>query len=206
MPGGTLPSDYFERLYAGDPDPWRISAGWYEERKRALVMAALPQRKYSVGIEPGCGNGELTALLAARCERLVAFDGAERAVEACRARVAGLDNVEVRLARVPYQWPEEMADLVVLSEIGYYLAPADLDAVATRAIAGLRSGGTLLAVHWRRPAPDYPLGGDDVHAHLFGRSALARTGGYADEDVRIDIFAAIPPPARSVAQVAGVVS
>jgi hypothetical protein len=64
----SLSADYFAHLYADSDDPWRISTGWYEQRKRALLMASLPRERFAVGFEPGCSNGELTVLLASRCQ------------------------------------------------------------------------------------------------------------------------------------------
>ena len=206
MSGDSLETEYFDRLYEAKPDPWNISQGWYEERKRNLVMAALPRRRYELGAEPGCGNGELTRLLARRCDRMTVWDAAATAVAATRVALSDQRHVDVHQARVPEDWPAAQADLVIVSELGYYLGHTDLDRLITRACAGLRAGGTLVAVHWRRPAPDYPLGGDDVHAHFFGRSTLGRIGGYADDDFRIDVFASTPPPVRSVAQQGGIVA
>ena len=48
---------YFEQLYCQDADPWLVRQRWYEERKRALLLASLPQRRYRHAYEPGCGNG-----------------------------------------------------------------------------------------------------------------------------------------------------
>ena len=204
MASESLQSDYFDHLYAGSADPWRIGTGWYEERKRALVMAALPRQHYRLAFEPGCGNGVLTGLLATRCDRVLAWDGAEAAVANSRRRLIDFDNVEVHQARVPGWWPADSADLIVISELGYYLTHIDLDRLIDHACASLEDGGTLVAVHWRREAPDYPLGGDDVHAHFFGRPNLTRLGGYADDDFRIDVFVG-GSEAASVAEEVGVV-
>ena len=38
----TLAAGYFDRLYAADPDPWGFTSRWYEQRKYALTVAALP--------------------------------------------------------------------------------------------------------------------------------------------------------------------
>ena len=204
MAAESLQADYFDHLYADNSDPWRISFGWYEERKRAVMTAVLPRRHYRMAFEPGCGNGILTSRLAQRCDHVVAWDGAQAAVANTRRALADVDNVEVHQARVPEWWPEGSADLIVVSEIGYYLTHTDLDQLIDKACASLEPGGTLIAVHWRRDAPDYPLGGDDVHAHFFGRPNLTRLGGYADDDFRIDIFAG-GADAASVAEDAGVV-
>ena len=69
---------YVEPLYRQDADPWRVRQRWYEERKRALLLASLPQRRYRHAYEPGCGNGELTAELARRCERAPPYQGTGR--------------------------------------------------------------------------------------------------------------------------------
>lgn len=34
--------DYFASMYARDPDPWGFDTTWYERRKYALTLAALP--------------------------------------------------------------------------------------------------------------------------------------------------------------------
>lgn len=184
----SLPREYFERLYGESADPWRISDGWYERRKRALVLAALPSPRFSVVFEPGCSNGELTVELAARCDRLVAWDVVDAAVIRTRQRTATISGVEVRQAGLPDDWPDERADLIVLSEVGYYLAEADLTRAVDTATKHLVEGGTMLAVHWRHEAPDYPLSGDRVHEIITAAPRLARLGGYRDRDVLIDVF------------------
>ena len=165
-------------------------ARWDEERRRNLILASLPWRHYQLAVEPGCGDGLVTSALADRCDRVLAWDVDPTAVLTCRAAVAVHGNVEVRRGQLPTDWPADIADLVVLSDIGYYLTGAELDTVIARAVVGLAPGGTLLAAHLRQPGPAFGLGGDDVHAHLFGRPGLHRIGGYADDELRIDIFQA----------------
>ena len=58
---------YFEQIYDHDPDPWGFESRWYEHRKYALTMAALPEPHYRSAFEPGCSIGVLTDLLAPRC-------------------------------------------------------------------------------------------------------------------------------------------
>jgi SAM-dependent methyltransferase len=163
---------------------------WYEERKRNLILSVLPRRYYQLAVEPGCGEGRVTAALAARCSRVMAWDRDASVVEACRSNTAHLRNVEVRVGVMPHDWPKDTADLILLSEIGYHLEPGLLDALIDRASLGLSPGGTLVAAHRRQTADEFALGGDDVHAHLFGRAGLARVGGYADDELRIDVFVA----------------
>jgi hypothetical protein len=197
----TLRAEYFQRLYDESTDPWRISDGWYEQRKRALVLAALPLPRFAIGFEPGCSNGELTVLLAGRCDRLIAWDIVEGAVNRTRERTIEMPGVEIRTGGLPDDWPDETADLIVLSEVGYYLDETDLTRAVSQAKGRLVDGGTLLAVHWRHDAVDYPLTGDRVHEIISAEEALFRLGRYCDEDVLIDVFRR--GDAASVARVQG---
>lgn len=198
----TLPPAYFDDLYAGSEDPWGFTDRWYERRKRALTLALLPDERYRSAYEPGCSIGVLTRELAGRCDRLLATDVASAAVDAARARCADLSQVTVARAALPNDWPEQHVELVVLSEIGYYFAQPEAQEVADRAFGSAR---TVVAVHWRHPVGDYPLGGDDVHAILAvtaARHGFERGVCYLDDDVRGDVWSA---DARSVAAKAGLV-
>jgi hypothetical protein len=191
----SLPGEYFDDLYASGPDPWGFADRWYERRKRDLTLALLPEPSYGTGFEPGCSIGVLTRELAARCERLVASDVAAAAVHAAQERCADLPHVQVRQGSLPGDWPAEALDLVVLSEVGYYFDRATAARVADLAC----DAATVLAVHWRHPVADYPIGGDDVHALLTAaadRHGLHRLGGYRDEDVVAEVWSRDP---RSVA-------
>ena len=54
--------------------PGTTQDSWYERRKRALTLAALPQERYRSALEVGCSIGTLTADLAPRCDNLLAVD------------------------------------------------------------------------------------------------------------------------------------
>lgn len=205
----TLPQEYFADLYDRNPDPWAISGGWYEQRKRAMVMAVLPKRRFLRVFEPGCANGELTVLLAQRAEELVAWDAVERAVLTCRASVRaqpGIGSVAVDVATVPDRWPDGQFDLIVLSELGYYLGAPDLDRLLERIVGSLSEDGVLVAVHWRHAAEGYPRTGDDVHAAIADQAGLVPLASYLDEDFALDVLVATDGDPESVARATGVVA
>ncbi|MDQ1169428.1 SAM-dependent methyltransferase [Microbacterium proteolyticum] len=177
---------------------------WYEERKRAALLAALPWRHYRATFEAGCSTGALTAHLADRSDRVLAVDLAPAALERARRRLAGRDHVELRRAMLPDDWPEGAFDLVVLSEVAYYWAGADLDRGLTAAVASLSPDGHLVACHWRHPVAEYPHTGDDVHDALAARPDLVRLVRHEEEDFVLEVFG--HPGARSVATEAGLVS
>jgi SAM-dependent methyltransferase len=193
----TLPTAYFDDLYAASSDPWGFTDRWYETRKRALTLALLPDPTYSTVYEPGCSIGVLTRELAARCGQLLATDVSATAVAAARERCADLPHVTVEQAALPHDWPAAEHDLVLLSELGYYFSPEDLDDVAA---AAMRTGRTVVAVHWRHDVDDYPQGGDAVHAQLCRAAAsagLRRLGGYADDDLLADVWSRDPRSAAA---------
>ena len=171
MSGGpSLPPSYFEALYAEDGDPWRFASSPYEGAKYAATLQALPCPHYAHALEVGCSIGVLTARLAARCDRLLALDVVDAALEAARRRCAGLDGVEIRRHQVPQEALEGRFDLIVLSEVVYYWDEADIGRVGRLIEEVLRPGGDLVLVHWLGPT-NYPLSGDTAVARLLAAVA-----------------------------------
>lgn len=202
-PASSPLRDHFERLFAESEDPWRFRSSWYEARKRALTLACLPAASYATAYEPGCANGELSAALAARCSRLLVSDIASGAVRLARRRLASFPHVEVRQSALPDQWPDESFDLIVISELGYYLEAASLDQLAAKVRGSLNDGGTVLACHWRRPIDGCALTGDEVNQRLGKALGMARLTEVVEADLRIDVWCAAT---QSVGQHEGLVS
>ncbi len=198
----TLPVGYFDALYRDSDDPWGLGRSWYEQRKRALTMAVLPRARFRSAFEPGCAIGLLTELLAPRCDRLLATDIAAEPLAALGRRFAADPQVDVRQLALPRQWPAGEFDLVVLSEIGYYLDRGDLSKVIDRTVGSLATDGFVVACHWRHPAAGYPLTGDEVHRALIAESGLTAVATHLEEDFRLDVLGR--PGAPSVARADGV--
>lgn len=188
---------HFEALFRNSDDPWSFKTRWFEARKRAMTLACLPAMRYAHGFEPGCANGELSAELATRCDRLLVSDVSERAVGLARARLAGWPHAEVVQAHLPRDWPAGSFDLIVISELGYFLDAASVDTLADKTRAALRPGGTVLACHWRRPIAGCALDGDAVHRHLAQRLGMTVLTEVREADF---ILHAWSDDGRSVAQ------
>jgi SAM-dependent methyltransferase len=180
--------DYFASLYQDSDDPWLLRDRWYERRKRALTLAALPDEHYGRIYEPGCANGELTSELAARCDTLLAADLNPAAVDLARRRVSYLQNVQVEQRAMPDDWPDGEFDLIVISEVAYYLNERQLSGLIARLTASLSKGGTVIACHWRRPIEGWPHSGDHVHGELRARLALPSLSHYQDNDMVLDVW------------------
>lgn len=146
----SAPPD-FDALYERDHDPWEVATSWYERRKIALVLAVLRRERYGVAWDAGCGTGELAAALAGRCDRVVATDATQGACDLTAVRAAGLPGVHVERSALP-EPPRALdgrADLVVVSEVLYYLDEASLDAATVTLARACHDETDVVAVHWR---------------------------------------------------------
>jgi SAM-dependent methyltransferase len=198
----TIPAEYFDGLYAESADPYGFGDRWYERRKRALTLAALPRERYRRAFEPGCSVGYLTRDLAARCDHVLACDVSPAAVDRARTRVRDCSNVVVEQRQLPRDWPAGVYDLVVLSELVYYFEDRECVDLLDRATTSLADDGTLVACHWRRAA-EYPQSAESVHDALAAR--LAVVGGYSDADFLLTVYQPRSASVRSVAQSEGIV-
>lgn len=185
-----LPRERFEALYEADPDPWGFETEAYEREKYARTVQALGGRTYARGFEAGCSIGVLTAALATRCDALFAVDIAQRAVDAARERLRDQPHVRVERSALPDDWPAGPFDLVVCSEVLYYLDPATLRGALPAIRASVAPGGRLIAVHFRPRSSDDPMTGDDVHALLRAELGLPRIEGVVEDRYRLDVFGA----------------
>ncbi len=181
----TVPVAYFDAMYRDD-DPFGYRSRWYEERKRALLMAALPRRRYARAWEFGCSNGELTAALATRCDALLGTDLSDRAIALANARLRSSDHVELRVADHPTDWPEGRFDLIVFGEVGFYLDPVSLAVTARKLVASLTDDGLLVGCHWLAPFADAASAGADVHPLIGRETGLPSVFRYADADCALE--------------------
>jgi SAM-dependent methyltransferase len=192
---------YFDRMYASSDDPWGFTSRWYEKRKYAISLAMLPREHYQDAFEPGCSIGVMTEQLGPRCGRLLSCDVSEAAVLAAAARTSQLPDVRVDRRVLPRDWPAGDFDLIVFSEFLYYFGGDDLQRVLDMSVMALRPGGTLLAVHWRHPVPEYPRTGDNVHQALASQPGLSRIAEHRESDFLAEVYLHGPPV--SVAQATG---
>ena len=182
-PTGSAPVSRFADLYAADADPWQTRTSWYERRKRDVVLACLPRERYAHAAEPGCGLGTLTAALAARCDRVTASDPVPAAVEAARRAVGpGADVLAAALPDVDAL--PAAADLVVLSEVLYYLAPDDVAQVADR----IPSGADVVLVHWCGWPAEAPRDAAATHRQLTADPRFATLVEHVDEEFLLHVL------------------
>jgi len=183
-----VPDAHFEARYQADADPWRLEPRWYERRKRALTVAGLQRERYRRAFEPGCALGLLTVILARRCADVIAVDASATAAVAAAQRTEGLPNVTVGRLSVPDEWPQGRFDLILLSELGYYLDRPTMARLRDGAVARLTDDGELLAVHYRPAVEEHILDGDQVHDILRAASGVRHVLHHVEEHFRMDAF------------------
>lgn len=148
MPGGSRPASHFQQLYQSNPDPWGFETSPYEQAKYRHTCEALGDRHFASGLEVGCSIGILTRLLAARCDRMLGVDIVEEPLVQARARCADRPQVAFARLTVPSEWPDERFDLIVFSEVLYFLSGADIDHCARHVLRSLLPGGVVILVNW----------------------------------------------------------
>ena len=112
---------YFDALYTRDADPWDFRTSDYEKRKYAATIAMIGDRRYAQGPEVGCSIGVLSALLAPICDAFLGLDISEIPLNDARAICAAFPNARFTCMATPGDWPEGQFDLIVLSEVLYFL-------------------------------------------------------------------------------------
>ncbi len=183
-----LGRDYFEALYAESPDPWGFESSAYERRKYETTLRSIEGRRFRRALEVGSSIGVFTAMLAPRCDELLAVDASEKAVAVARDRLADQHQVRVERRTLPEEMPEGPFDLIVASEVLYYW-PGEVVLQAIQQFEGaIAPHGLLLAVHWRKETKTYPLQGDEVHELLLAHTGLANTLTVTEPEYRLDLF------------------
>ena len=182
--------DHLHALYATTDDPWRFRSSPYEAMKYGATLDALPRAAFAHALEIGCGNGELGRRIAPRCAAYTGLDAVDVALEAARRAVPEGRFVQ---AFLPCELPEGDYDLVVLSEILYFLDPDGIDALVEQ-IDRRWAGADLLTVTWCGPS-GHLLSGEEA-CSLFAAATPRRHEAVerVSPDFRIDRFAPLNGP------------
>jgi SAM-dependent methyltransferase len=179
----------FEARYRAEPDPWRTLTDPYELGKRRRTLEACGPGPFAAVCELGSGLGALAAELAPRCTRLLALDASPTAVDAATGRLAPFAHAAACVAVVPEDLPPRARfDLIVASELLYYLDAPALAATVAWAARALVAGGRLVAVGWTGRAPDMRRDAADAAAALACAPELRAVDTACHPGYRIDVL------------------
>jgi SAM-dependent methyltransferase len=152
---------YFERVFRQE-DPWRYFVCEYENKKYIRQIEAMKQycpQPRSI-LEIGCAEGAHTLMLASAFPEasILGIDISHFAVERAKRNCQQCENVKIIEADVTeqlfrqVQWPESTFDVIVQSELLYYLFPKlcmhlSLAHYVKATTQILKNGGILVTSH-----------------------------------------------------------
>jgi len=181
---------YFEDLYRHNSDPWGYDAHWYEARKRQICLALLTKPRYPKVLEVGCSNGHLSFHLAQRAEQLVCIDVSESAVRLASERLKELEHVVVENRKIPEDYSIQKFDLILISEMAYYLSKDELHEFIEKLKHSLNDDGEILCCHWRHEIQDFELNAEQVHQAFQQHFPFHHYLSLNDPDFMIDLWTA----------------
>ena len=118
----------------------------------------------AASLEVGCSTGALTEVLSTRADAVLGVDQSpRRRSTAARRRLGDRPGVTLAPLDVPSSGPTSTFDLVVVSEVGYFLSPAALDRLVARVAGSLTPDGVLVLCHWRHRVEGWVMDADEVH-------------------------------------------
>jgi peptidoglycan/xylan/chitin deacetylase (PgdA/CDA1 family) len=187
---------FWEDLFK-DEDPWNYGSA-YEQEKYRRQLELLPSDRIDRALELACAEGHFTRLLAPRVKHLLASDISKNALCRARDRCKEQRNVEfLQLDLSTSPLPQNM-DLIVCSEVLYYLKDvAELEHVVRRLCQALNVGGRILTAHafllrdnMSRTGFDWdnPYGAETIVRVVGGVTGLALEASIQTELYRVDLF------------------
>jgi trans-aconitate methyltransferase len=148
--GRGFSEEIFDLLYTIKPDPWRYRTSRLERGKYQDLLDLLPAGEWARALEIGCSEGVFTEMLAGRVHSLQAVDFSPTALFRARQALAAVPNVELRHMNIREEDPGGSYDLIVASEVLYYMGDVEqIRALGRRMMDWLKPGGHLLLCHMR---------------------------------------------------------
>ncbi len=111
----------FEQKFLANIDPWNYTKSPFERYKRDVLLRACGCRTYGRGLELACAIGVTSRCLARRCLRLLAVNSSLTALAEAKRRTRHSERITFRHAVLPNESPRGPFDLIVASEIAYYI-------------------------------------------------------------------------------------
>lgn len=182
---------FFDHFF-DDGDPFGFDVNPEERLKFRRTLEVCGEAARGRVLELGCAVGTFTEELAPVASEVLAVDVSQAAVEQVRRRLRDHPHVRASAMTVPTEFPDGPFDLVVASDVLYYLAVNELGRCVSRIEAALAMGGVFVAVHYV-PRMGSVLSGDEAHDVISARTTLRhdlseRTEFGAARTYRIDRF------------------
>ncbi|WP_091594749.1 trifunctional glycosyltransferase/class I SAM-dependent methyltransferase/polysaccharide deacetylase [Mesorhizobium muleiense] len=177
--------------YFATEDPWNYGSS-YEQEKYERQLEILPAGPIGRALELACAEGHFTRQLAPRVSHLTATDISAVAIGRARARCSDQPNVEFGVLDFSADTlPGEM-DLIVCSEVLYYLDDlAELRRIAKKIVEALAPGGSFINAHAFVLRDNVERTGFDWNT--FGAQAISETlagteGLVLDQSIQTELY------------------
>lgn len=168
------PQHHFEEMFAHNATPWDYDYS-YEKHKYQLTLSILPNEEIVSALEVACAEGDFTRLLAPRVNQLLATDISSTAVQRTQSNCSDLPNVQVKCLDFLQEELPGKFDLIVCSEVLYYLPNQKaLQKVVQKFAQALNPGGYILMLHSNCIDDDPEHPGFDW-GHDFGGKIIGET-------------------------------
>jgi predicted TPR repeat methyltransferase len=162
---------FFDHFF-DEGDPFGFDLHPEERLKFARTLEVCGDDDLGRVLELGCAVGTFTEWLAPRSSDVLALDVSPSAVDQVRERLRGQPHVRATAMAIPGDFPDETFDLVVASDVLYYLPVAELQRCVDRIEESLADGGAFVAVHYV-PRMGSLLNGDEAHDVVAAHTTLA---------------------------------
>jgi len=138
---------HFEALFAKGEDPWSYCSS-YEQTKYDQTLSLLPSVAGKRVLEIGCAEGRFTQQLAPLTGTLLVADISEIALARTAERCAGMTNIRYQQMDLASDEIPGTFDLIVCSELLYYMGDvAALKQIGEKLARALSGGGHLVTAH-----------------------------------------------------------
>jgi SAM-dependent methyltransferase len=164
MRRGAVSLAGFEEKFGTDPDPWNTWSAHYEAVKRDALAHMIGPGRYGRALELAAGNGSNTLMVASKALRLTVTEGTSAGAHLVEKAVRGRARVRVVRHDLAERLPGHAFDLIVISEVLYYLAPGPFLTLAREVERTLMPGGRLVLLHHGENFADRARPADTVHA------------------------------------------
>jgi 2-polyprenyl-3-methyl-5-hydroxy-6-metoxy-1,4-benzoquinol methylase len=145
--GRYFPMQYFDRIFASNPDPWSYQTCFVSQERKALMLDRIPRRHFRRLLEIGCAAGWMTTELATRADAVLAVDISPIAIRVAATHCAQLGNIRFQNVDILTSMPDGIFDAIVCAGVLVYLPWSAQEDVCARIVKSLEQNGILLLEH-----------------------------------------------------------
>jgi len=136
----------FNWIYKIFSDPFDLEKSNYEAYKFDAVAKVVQETRVKNALDIGCGTGILTEKISSVCEKILGVDFSENAINSAKKRFGQKSHVAFFAVDVRHFEPADTYDLVLCSEVLYYIGESDLQKLLVQLWRTLSDNGRLIVI------------------------------------------------------------